>query len=160
MRHESPIIFLLWGRHFDEIDAVIFVSELRTAGLCVKVVGLEGRPTAGAYGLVITPDLALGQLSSLAQQAIAIVLPCSLDRMLHYAHDPRLVYFLQEAQRRQVCFIVRHSELIAAEDQLWARTLQLVWPFVPLIAYPGYQELFTFVHILATHVRLGKPLGA
>lgn len=160
MHHGPPIIFLLWGRHFDEIDAVIFVSELRAAGLCVKVVGLEGRPTAGAHGLVIAPDVALSQLPRLAPRAAGIVMPCCLDRMLHYAHDPRLVHFLQEAQRRQVCFLVRHSELVAAQEQSWAPALQLGWPLAPFLAYPGYQDLLAFVHTLATHVRLGKLLGA
>ena len=36
-------IFVLWGNGFDEAMTAIFVTELRRAGLRVKVVGLTQR---------------------------------------------------------------------------------------------------------------------
>ncbi len=36
-------VFVLWGEQFDELAAVVFVTELRDIGLCVKIVGLTLR---------------------------------------------------------------------------------------------------------------------
>ena len=68
MSKTTSTIFVLWGHHFDEAVTAIFVTELRTAGVRVKVVGLEARTSAGAHGLSLVPDLALGQLPRLAQR--------------------------------------------------------------------------------------------
>lgn len=149
MLNGSPIIFLLWGHHFDEAVAAIFVGELRKAGLCVKVVGLEGRPTAGAHGLMVTPDLPLGQIPRLAQRGQAIIIPCPLTRLLRYAHDPRLAHFLQEAQHRQACFIMHQGACDEPTVCQWAETMNLLLPIAPLVVYPDCLHLVSFVRTLA-----------
>jgi len=153
----SPIIFLLWGHYFDEIVAAIFVSELRQAGLCVKVLGLEGRPLVGVRGLVLTPDLSLGQLPRFLQRTFAIIVPCALEQLLHYAHDPRLVHFFQEAQRRQVHFVTSHRLSTAAAGNRDLAAVALALPIPSCLAYPDLPYLVPFVRTLASHFQSGKP---
>lgn len=153
----SPIIFLLWGHYFDEVVAAIFVSELRQAGLCVKVLGLEGRPLVGMRGLVLTPDLSLGQLPRFLQRTFAIIVPCALEQLLHYAHDPRLVDFFQEAQHRQVHFVISHRLSTAAAGNRALAAVALALPISSCLAYPDLPYLVPFVHTLASHFQSGKP---
>ena len=49
-------VFVLWGAQFDEAPATVFVSELRNAGINVKVVGLHGQHITGAHGISLKPD--------------------------------------------------------------------------------------------------------
>jgi hypothetical protein len=56
----SDLILLLWSDRFDEAATAIFATELRQAGLAVKVVGLAGHQAAGSSGLVLGADLTLG----------------------------------------------------------------------------------------------------
>lgn len=89
-------IFVLWGDYFDEAAAAIFVTELRRAGLRVKVVGLTQRPISGAHGLVLTPDLSLAQALPLAKQALGLIIPCALSVAQQLWHDPRLADFITQ----------------------------------------------------------------
>lgn len=154
MPNRSPIIFLLWGRHFEEAVAAIFVTELRAAGLCVKVVGLTGRATAGAHGLLLTPDLSLGQIPRLAQRALAVIIPCPLDRLLCYATDPRLGQFLQEAHHRQALFIVPDSVSNPERATQPPQTRAMLPAVATLTAYPDLINLAPFVRNLADRLRL------
>ena len=144
MSNPRPTIFVLWGRHFDEAVTAIFVTELRAAGVRVKVVGLEGRTTAGAHGLSLAPDLALGQLPRLAQRITGIVIPCSFDKLQRFMHDPRLAAFFQTAQQREVRFIVQQGAKRDAAAIGLSPTM--------LIEYPGCSDLVLFVRTFATQL--------
>ena len=150
MSNPTPTIFVLWGRHFDEAVTAIFVTELREAGVRVKVVGLEGRTTAGAHGLSLAPDLALGQLPRLAQRVTGIVIPCSFDKLQRFMHDPRLATFFQTAQQSEACFIVQQG---AKRDAAAIGLLP-----THFIEYPGCCELVLFVRAFITQLCQTPPV--
>jgi putative intracellular protease/amidase len=106
MPKADEYIFVLWGSGFDEATATIFVTELRRAGLRVKVVGLTRRRSGGAYGLVLEPDLTLEQALPLAASATCLVIPYSSSGNQRLANDPRLSEFFDQAQANQARFVI------------------------------------------------------
>ena len=107
----SQYIFILWGDRFEEATAVTFVTELRRAGLLVKVVGLNGQSSSGRYGLVLTSDLTLSEAMALADKAICIVIPCSVATLRRVENDPRVLELFQQARNNQAHFVVRNQEI-------------------------------------------------
>ncbi len=104
--------FILWGEKFDEEVAIIFATELRHLGVCVKIVGLAGLQATGAHGLVMTSDLTLGHALPLADQAICVVVPCSASTLRRGEDDPRITEFFQAALANHAQFVVNHSDVI------------------------------------------------
>lgn len=98
-------VFVLWGDGFDETVATIFITELREAGLLVKVVGLTARQISGARGLALVPDLTLDQALPLASQAICLIIPTAVRRSEQLNNDPRLDQFFEQASANQAKFI-------------------------------------------------------
>ncbi len=103
-------VFVLWGDKFEEAVAAIFVSELRDAGLRVKVVGLTHRLTNGRHGLALVPDLTLDQVLPIASRAACLVIPCLLPGLKRLKDDPRLPAFFQEVQARGAKVVVGQLE--------------------------------------------------
>lgn len=130
-------IFVLWGDYFDEMAAVTFVSELRQAGLRVKVVGLTQRPISGANGLVLTPDLGLAQALPLAKQALGLIMPCPLNVVQQLWHDPRLADFIAQIRAEGGRLISGPGEGAAEE------VAEAVGEAV--LIYPEHEELVRFV---------------
>lgn len=96
----SQYIFVLWGSNFNEAVAAIFVTELRQAGLRVKVVGLDGELPVGSYGLALAPDMPLSQALPLANRTICVIAPCDAQQWRRIQHDPRLTDFVAQVQQR------------------------------------------------------------
>ncbi len=106
MLKSKDYVFILWSDGFDETVATVFVTELREAGLLVKVVGLTLRPTSGARGLALIPDLTLDQALLLAPQATCIIIPTATGRRSkRLNNDPRLRQFFEQASSNQAKFI-------------------------------------------------------
>jgi hypothetical protein len=99
-------VFVLWGDGFDETTATIFVTELRKAGLRVKVVGLTRQQTSGAYGLALVPDYTLEEALSLTAQTRCLVIPCPLRIAKRLKNDPRLGHFICQIQSHQARFVI------------------------------------------------------
>lgn len=99
-------IFLLWGDRFDEAVATILVTELRKAGLRVKVVGLTPRQIGGAHGLALVPDLTLDQALPLASQAICLIIPCRASWSKYLQNDPRIRQLIEQANPSQIKLVV------------------------------------------------------
>jgi hypothetical protein len=95
-RSEQPI-FVLWGSGFEEAMAVIFITELRRANRRVKLVGLTRRPTGGAYGLALVPDLSLDDALPLAVKAAWVIVPYRSTGPGQLGTDPRLPDFFRTA---------------------------------------------------------------
>ena len=72
MIQNNDYIFVLWASEFEETTATIFVTELRQAGLPVKIVGLTRRISKGAHGLALVPDITLEQAIPLASQPFMV----------------------------------------------------------------------------------------
>jgi hypothetical protein len=105
MLKAKDYVFVLWSDGFDEMVATAFVTELREAGLLVKVVGVTLRQISGAHGLALIPDLTLDQALSLAAQATCIVIPSRIGRRKRLSDDPRLRQFFEQASSNQARFI-------------------------------------------------------
>lgn len=130
-------IFVLWGDYFDEAAAAIFVTELRQAGLRVKVVGLTQRPSSGAHGLVLTPDLSLAQALPLAKQALGLIIPCPLKVAQQLWHDPRLADFIAQIRAQGVRLVSGPGEEAAGE---LAEAIDEA-----VLVYPEHEDLVRFV---------------
>lgn len=89
--------FVLWGRGFEEMMAVVFITILRRANRCVKLVGLTQRPTGCAYGLTLIPDISLDEALLLAANAIWVIVPYQSGRLGQIQVDPRLPDFFRAA---------------------------------------------------------------
>lgn len=98
MAEAQDYCFVLWADRFDEVVAVVFVAELRRAGLRVKLVGLPGPSFVGVHGLALTPDLTLDEALALAERAACIVVPCDSPAMQRLTNDPRLAELLEQAE--------------------------------------------------------------
>lgn len=142
MSKPNHYVFVLWGDRFEEAAAAIFVTELRKAGLLVKLVGLNSRQLSGANGLKLLPDLTLGQALVRARQAICIIIPCTLANFKLLKHDPRLAEFITQTQVNQARFVIREShEVEAADLDFFLRE--------KVSAYPEGEDLLGFVRELA-----------
>jgi len=109
MTKTQGYVFVLWANRFDETTAAIFVTELRKAGLRVKLVSLAGQPTPGAYGLSLVPDMTLEEALPLANQAVAVILPCNAQQMKRMQSDPRLVGFMQVTHEANAQIVVNQA---------------------------------------------------
>lgn len=95
----AQYIFVLWGSNFNEAAATIFVTELRQAGLRVKVVGLDGDSPVGVNGLALVPDMPLSKALPLAKRARCVIVPCDACQWQRIHDDPRLTDFLRQSQQ-------------------------------------------------------------
>ncbi|MCB0097446.1 MAG: hypothetical protein KDE46_17065 [Caldilineaceae bacterium] len=135
-------IFVLWGAQCEEAPAAIFVSELRAAGLRVKVVGLDGIHANGTHGLALLPDITLSQALPLARLASCIILPCAPATLQRMAGDPRLQEFVMLAQAEQALFVVEG----AVHPQLPEIGLEVANLGEDVLIYPLGAALFDFTH--------------
>jgi hypothetical protein len=106
MSKSRDYVFVLWGDRFDEAAATIFITELREAGLRVKVVGLTPRQIGGVHGLALVPDLTLDQGLTLASQAICVVIPTTVQWSERFNNDPRIAKFIAHVSSNQTRFVV------------------------------------------------------
>lgn len=104
MPKSRDYVFVLWNDGFDEMAAIAFVTQLREAGLLVKVVGLNLKQIVGAHGLALVPDLTMDQALLLASQAIGVIIPTARDSSRGFSNDPRLRQFFELASSNQAKF--------------------------------------------------------
>lgn len=97
MTEANDHCFVLWADRFDEVAAVVFVAELRRAGLRVRLVGLPGPGFVGVHGLVLTPDLTLDEALAQTRRLACLVAPCDPPALARAANDPRLAELLAAA---------------------------------------------------------------
>jgi hypothetical protein len=102
--------FVLWGADCEETMAVIFITAFRSAGLRVKLVGVNGGRIRGAHGLCLLPDLPLHDALPLARHAQSVIIPCAGEGLQRFAKDPRLYKFLQRSQANNAQFVMLEGE--------------------------------------------------
>ena len=141
MPHAKAYVFVLWAHQFEEATATIFVSELRRAGLRVKVVGLTQRRSAGVCGLALLPDLTLEQALPLASHTLCLVIPCTSPAAKRLKNDPRLADFFGQAHANQAKFVIGPLDEV---------DLNLFPPAIDKITiYPGSEDLIEVARGLA-----------
>ncbi len=137
-------IFVLWGNDFEEAAASIFVSELREAGLRVKVVGLTAQRINGCHGLGLIPDMTLEQALPLASQTRCLIIPNTATSLKRLENDPRLRNFCDQAQANEAMFVIGDLHQIESMDLgFFSGT------FPELVTYPDGEELVTFAREMA-----------
>lgn len=149
MSKQPTYVFILWGDDFEETPATIFVTELREAGLRVKVVGLTPQRINGAHGLALLPDLSLDQALPLAAQTICLIIPATAAGLKRLTNDPRLPDLCHRAQANQAKFIIgplNPTDLTASD---------LFPPTADVITYPASETLIPFARDVAG--RLAMP---
>jgi hypothetical protein len=144
MPKPKDYVFVLWGNEFDEASATIFVTELRRAGLCVKVVGLTHRRANGIYGLALVPDLTLDEALPLAPYVMGAIIPCKSPRVKQLRDDPRLREFFCQAHAHKARFVIEQLDETSMAD------LRL-FPITPdnVIIYSDKENLVEFARELA-----------
>jgi hypothetical protein len=139
MKPPCHYIFVLWAEDFAADAATIFVTELRQAGLPVKVVGLTARRMNGAHGLALIPDLTLDEALPLAAKTTCLIIPHAATRLTRLENDPRLRDFCRQAQANHALFVLGPAQK-SNPDHI---------PFVPLLptlplTYPTTEALVPF----------------
>lgn len=146
MSKSNSYIFVLWGEWFEEAAAAIFVTQLREAGLRVKVVGLTPHRISGSHGLVLVPDLTLDQALPLAAQAACLVIPHSAYGLKQLKNDPRLRDFFGQALANQARLVLAQFN----ETDLTELELPPTLTSEQILAYPiNSIELVEFAYQLA-----------
>ena len=135
----SGCTLIFWGNNFDEATTIIFATMLRDAGICVKMVGINGPCATGQNGITLQSDILISELSELIEQVRCIVFPCGQSSCQRMENDPRLTRLFAEAARSGAMFIVNTSrDLVQA--LLPSSTSQ-----EQILIYPGKEDLSAFV---------------
>jgi hypothetical protein len=143
MSRPKDYVFVLWGDKFEETTAATFITELRKAGLLVKLVSLNSRQIRGAQGLALIPDLTLGQALPLAVNAICVIIPYTSPDLKQLKNDPRLCEFFSQACANKAKFVIRPlNETAIAELGLF--------PVDNMVVYPEGGDLVGFVRELGS----------
>lgn len=147
MLKSKDYIFVLWSDGFDEMVATAFITQLREAGLLVKVVGLSLKQIAGAHGLALIPDLTLDQALLLATQATCVIIPTARARSKRLNNDPRLRQFFEQASSNQAEFITGR----------WPKTRPAGLELPPsvegkVIVYPETEDIVRFACKIAAQL--------
>lgn len=140
MSRPEGYIFVLWGDKFDEVAAVIFVTELRKAGFLVRLVGLTPPQIKGRHGLGLVPDLMLEQALPKAAQAICVIIPCPAYQVKHFKNDPRVSELFDQAHSNKAQFVIGQFN---TNTRLYLDSFEII----DIVEYPD-NELTAFVREL------------
>jgi hypothetical protein len=152
----AALIFVLWGKNFHEVAATIFVTELRQAGLRVKVVGLDGTLPVGMNGLALAPDIPLSKALLFAGRTSCIIVPCPASRWPWLQQDPRLLELLLQSQQAGALLVIEtnHREPEAEWAAVFAGvTAQGQQAPLVIKPYPPTETLSCFARQLAESLR-------
>ena len=106
MPKRDSTILVLWADGFQEATATIFVTELRRAGVRVKVIGSTRQQIKGSYGLAIAPDLTLTQAEPLLIQTTHLIIPTTLAAVQRLKNDPCLAAFFEQIDRLHIPVLI------------------------------------------------------
>ncbi|MEM7125379.1 MAG: DJ-1/PfpI family protein [Chloroflexota bacterium] len=115
----KPTVFILWADKFDECFATICVTQLRRAGLRVKMVGLAGRQAKGLNGLMLGTDVALGEVLAMVSDTVCLIIPCDKFALRRLESDPRLEDFLRQVSQNEALVVLGHTTAAEAAMIQW-----------------------------------------
>ncbi len=145
-------IFVLWGERFDSLVATIFVTQLREAGLRVKLVSLARQRTTGTHGMTLVPDLTLEQVLPLANKAIGVIIPCGSLGTPQLLNDPRLEDFFRQAQAKGAKFVMGQTSNF--QNSLFPPSSSN-----NIVIYPDYEDLVGFARQMAILLSNGSQMN-
>ncbi|MEZ4710933.1 MAG: hypothetical protein R3A44_27290 [Caldilineaceae bacterium] len=139
MSAAQSIAFVLWGDHFDEAAAALFITGLRKAGQRVKVVGINGPQGRGACGLSLVADMTLSEALPLAKQAACIIIPCNDAALRRMGEEPQVMEFMEQVG-------VGIAPVVVMEGvSPYARLFQLTGNRAVITASPAAERITLFV---------------
>jgi hypothetical protein len=136
--------FVLWADRFDEVAAVVFVAELRRAGLRVRLVGLPGPGFVGLHGLALSPDLTLDEALAHPGRLACLVAPCDGPGLARAINDPRLADLLDQAAAMDAP--------VFAGNEAWSAVAR-----GRVVVYSQGQNFFRQVRHFARQMRPQRP---
>jgi transcriptional regulator GlxA family with amidase domain len=141
-------IFVLWGDQFEALAATAFVTELREAGLKVKLVSFDRARITGNHGLTLVPDLTLEQILPLASKTISVIIPSGSLGAKLLENDPRLADFFRQAHSSGAQFVIGQASNLT--------NMNFFPPSIDNITtYPDREDLIPFARQLATSLSAG-----
>lgn len=146
MAKNSEYNLVFWGKSFDEAAATLFITELRQAGLRVKVVGLDGQNPSGAHGLALVPDWTVSEAQQQEQNVASIILPCSPSLWHRIANDPRVAEFIRTTHTHGTSVVIKEMEPDSPTEQ---KTFDSLFTVQHVITYPVQEKLLPFIRNLA-----------
>ena len=148
MSKRKGYVFVLWSDHFEELAATVFVTQLREAGLRVKLISLTRRRITGVHGLALLPDFTLEQVLALASRAIGVIIPCGLLGSKQLENDPRLAGFFRQAYESGAQFVIGQIENLT-DTELFPPSMSQ-----NLTIYPDGEDLVAFARQMAKSLSL------
>lgn len=148
MQRSQKYIFILWGNYFEEVAATIFTTQIRKAGLPVKVVGFSSKQTKGIYGMVLRPDLTLEQALRLASEVVCLIIPCTKLGLKTLVTEARLGKLLNQIKTNQGIFVIG-----ALNDEDLTKVLPASIQIENVLVYPGNETLFAFASDVARQLK-------
>ncbi|MCB9137795.1 MAG: hypothetical protein H6642_05550 [Caldilineaceae bacterium] len=109
MGAEVQYVLIIWGKGFDEVDAITFASAMRQSGMRTKIVGIDGANRTGNLGIALMPDMTLEQGIELLSLTVCIILPCHSRQWHRLTQDPRYRMLMQTAAERNIYMVFRED---------------------------------------------------
>ena len=113
MPKSNKCVLVLWANGFEEATASIFITELRRAGIRVKIVSRTSHQIRGAHGLALVADLTLSQALPLLAEVTHLVIPATRHAMQPLKNDPYLSEFFDQITHHRIpiltCCKDKHS---------------------------------------------------
>jgi putative intracellular protease/amidase len=134
MTNPKRYIFVLWSDGFDEVVTAMFVTQLREAGLLVRVVGLLPGQISGARGLALGPDLRLDQALALAAQVQCLIIPSISRWSERFNSDPRLNQLVEQLNANQAIYVMGQTDpsiTLQAKKPRFNQATTLIYPQMP-----------------------------
>jgi hypothetical protein len=153
---KSVLVVIAEG--FNEIEAIVFLSLLRQAGLCVKTVGLTSGLISSAHGVWLMPDLTLADLdrSTDAISVSAVILPGGGRSLSQLETDPRVHRLLRRV-------VAQQGQIVTGREGLRIPRAAAVWaselgesddePGLPVLLRPPDQSLEAFIRDLIRRLK-------
>lgn len=146
-------ILILVADGFQELDAIVLLSLLRQAGLCVKSVGLASGLVSSAHGVCLMPDLTLADLDSWTSAVFisAVILPEGQQSLARLETDPRVHKLLRQVVARNGQIVASHEGLgVLRAAALWSDELERATndPNMPVLLRAPGQSSETFAQRL------------
>jgi putative intracellular protease/amidase len=119
---QKKCVLVLIADGFKEREAIVLLSLLRQAGLCVKSVGLTSGLVSSAHGVWLMPDLTLTDLNGWtnATSISAVILPKSGQSLARLKTDPRVHKLLRET-------VVQGGQVVTSREGLRVLCAAALW---------------------------------
>ncbi len=154
--HRDKCVLVIIADGFDENETIAYLSLLRQAGLCVKVVGLTSGLVDSRHGVRLMPDLTLTNLDDLADTTFIsmVILPEGGQSLSRLESDPRVHRLLHRVvAQRGVIATSRDGLRVPRAAAVWGDVAELGDDGAPVLLREPGQSLETFAHYLVRKLR-------